>query len=219
MATDAPDVPQHLSALQRANAVRLRRADVKRDVKAGTTTIRDVLRVHELAGVDTLEDVEPAVASMTIGDLLCVPQRWGINRMRKLLGECRIGEHVLLGALTSRQRRTIVALVEGRAHATAAEAARIAERRETRNRQAAAQRARREREREAAERLRAEAAAEREIRDAIAASGSVDPVDVACPDCRSGPGEVCSTFDPVRDRWTEHPGSCAARRRRAAGLG
>jgi hypothetical protein len=217
MATDAPPVSQHLSALQRANAIRLGRAHVKRDVASGAKTVRDVLEVHEVPGVSTLEDVHPVVASMTIGELLCVPRRWGICRMRRLLADCRIGEHVRLDALTDRQRRSIVARFEGRVNATAVELARRAEREAARERREAASRARRARdaerraeaERQAAEQLRAVAEAERRARE------PVDPLDVECPNCRSGPGDVCSWYDPVNDVWVEPRTPCADRLKRA----
>ena len=66
--------PQHLQALERANAVRLARADLKRRIASGDTTAAEVI-------LGSPWEVE----SMTIGDLLTSQRRWGATRCRRLL--------------------------------------------------------------------------------------------------------------------------------------
>jgi hypothetical protein len=205
MSATVEQQPQHLMALQRANAVRLARAQLKRDVTAGVRTIRDVLAVHELLGIDTLEDVDPAAGTMTVVDLLTLPRRWGLTRARKLLSSIPVGEHVLVGALTSRQRRRIVAAFEGHLAETEAEARRKLERQQARERMAAAQAARLDRERAA--RAAVVPAAERVLDrpPVVLRAGLPAGLGVVCPDCRSEVGEACSYFDPVLDSWIEPP--------------
>lgn len=201
MAATAERLPQHLSALERANTIRLERSAIKRDVAAGRVAIRDVLKVHELHGVDTLEDVDPAVAGMTIGTLLAIPYRWGAVRAAKTLRELAIAESTRVGALTDSRRRRIVAAVDGRTLETEAERRRREERLEAYRRDA----------QDRARRMREQA----ELARAASPPG---PLDVECPECRSAPGEACSWFDPVRDYWHEPGRPCAARVKRAAGL-
>src|SRR3954471_11132014 len=68
------DGPQHLQALQRANAVRLARADLKRkgadgDVRAAAVVLSPRWEAE----------------SMTVSDLLTSQRRWGSTRCRKFL--------------------------------------------------------------------------------------------------------------------------------------
>jgi hypothetical protein len=109
----ATEPPQHLRALQHANDIRFRRSAIKAEIRAGTKTIRDVLEVHEVAGIGTLDDVDPAIASMTVADLLAEQPRWGPTRAGKLLASLRIPEARPVGALTMRSRRAIAAALEG----------------------------------------------------------------------------------------------------------
>src|SRR5919107_3471329 len=66
--------PQHLRALQRANAVRLARADLKRRVAEGDITAAEVI-------LSSPWEAE----SMTVSDLLTSQHRWGSTRCRKFL--------------------------------------------------------------------------------------------------------------------------------------
>lgn len=91
---------QHLQALENANRIRLSRAQLKREVKAGKRTIAGIL------GPDVA--LPPETESMTVSELLCCRPRWGKTVTRRFLERLMIGEQVQLGALTSRQRRLIV---------------------------------------------------------------------------------------------------------------
>jgi hypothetical protein len=92
--------PQHLRALERANAVRLARAELKRRIASGDTTAAEVIL-----------DVPWEVDSMTIGDLLTSQRRWGATRCRRLLQAVPISESKTIGALTERQRHALAALL------------------------------------------------------------------------------------------------------------
>jgi hypothetical protein len=66
--------PQHMQALQRANAVRLARAELKRRVAVG-----------EISAAEVILDTPWQAESMTISDLLTSQRRWGHTRCRKFL--------------------------------------------------------------------------------------------------------------------------------------
>jgi hypothetical protein len=98
-ATIAP-APQHLRALNRANEVRLARAQLKRRVAEGAITAGDVI----------LESPWEA-ESMTVSDLLMSQRRWGHQRCRRVLAQIPVSETKTVGSLTERQRRVMAALL------------------------------------------------------------------------------------------------------------
>lgn len=102
-ATIAPG-PQHLRALQRANEVRLARADLKRRVADGELTVAEVI----------LQSPWEA-QSMAIADLLMSQRRWGRTRCRRFLAQVPLPETKTIGSLTERQRHAVAALLENRA--------------------------------------------------------------------------------------------------------
>jgi hypothetical protein len=88
--------PQHLRALQRANAVRLARADLKRRVADG-----------EISAAEVILSSPWEAESMTVSDLLTSQKRWGSTRCRKLLQGVLIPENKTIGSMTERQRRAL----------------------------------------------------------------------------------------------------------------
>ncbi len=92
--------PQHLQALERANAVRLARAELKRRVAAGDMTAAEVI-------LSSPWEVE----SMTVGDLLTSQRRWGATRCRRLLQAVPISESKTIGAMTERQRLALAGML------------------------------------------------------------------------------------------------------------
>ena len=88
--------PQHMRALERANLVRLARAELKREIARGD---RDPSQV--------VEDCPWETESMTIAELLTSQRRWGRTRARKFLLPLSLNENKQLGTLTSRQRRLL----------------------------------------------------------------------------------------------------------------
>ncbi len=94
-ATIAP-APQHLQALRRANEVRLARAELKRSVAEGRTTVDEVI----LACPWEAE-------SMTIAELLLSQNRWGATRCSRFLASRGLTETKTVGSLTERQRHAL----------------------------------------------------------------------------------------------------------------
>jgi hypothetical protein len=102
--TIAPaEVPQHLKALERANQVRLARAELKRAIARGDA---DAAEVVSRCPWET--------TSMTIAELLVSQRRWGRTRARKFLMPLSINENKQLGSLTDRQRRLLAQQLERR---------------------------------------------------------------------------------------------------------
>jgi hypothetical protein len=99
-ATLAPAPPQHLKALERANRVRLARAELKRRVASGEITAGEVIL-----------SCPWEATSMTVYDLLVSQRRWGGTRARKFLAGLPLSEAKTLGALTHRQRVTLAAVL------------------------------------------------------------------------------------------------------------
>ena len=100
--------PQHLQALERANAVRLARAELKRRVAEGEITAAEVI-------LSSPWEAE----SMTVSDLLTSQHRWGHTRCRKFLQCIPMSETKTIGSMTDRQRRQLAGMLDG--HASAAE--------------------------------------------------------------------------------------------------
>jgi hypothetical protein len=92
--------PQHLRALERANAVRLARAALKRAVASGEVNAADVL-------LQTPWEAE----SMTVADLLTSQRRWGQTRCRRFLQTIPLSESKTIGSMTDRQRRAAAELL------------------------------------------------------------------------------------------------------------
>ncbi|MFM9126408.1 MAG: hypothetical protein ACKOTA_02350 [Solirubrobacterales bacterium] len=93
---NGPDTPQHLQALERANTVRLARAELKRQVAAGKVSAADVI-------LDCPWEAE----SMSVSDLITSQRRWGRTRCRRLLQAIPVPEQKAIGALTDRQRSAL----------------------------------------------------------------------------------------------------------------
>jgi hypothetical protein len=85
-----------MRALERANKVRLARAELKRRVATGELDVAEVI----------LECPWEA-HSMTVADLLISQRRWGESRCRKLLAHLQMSETKTVGSMTDRQRRTL----------------------------------------------------------------------------------------------------------------
>jgi fructosamine-3-kinase len=88
--------PQRLRALERANEIRLARAECKRQIAEGEVSVAEVLL-----------EVPAHARSWAVGDLLMSQHRWGTSRCRKFLWKHHINETKQIGALTERQRRLL----------------------------------------------------------------------------------------------------------------
>jgi len=94
----ARSLDQRLSALQRANEIRLGRSQLKKELAAGSCRIDDLLA----------ETPELARGAKVYDLLLAVP-KLGRVRVSKLLRGCRISEAKTLGGLSERQRAELIA--------------------------------------------------------------------------------------------------------------
>jgi hypothetical protein len=114
VSTIAPERPQYLSALARANKVRLARAELKRRVAEGT-----------LSAAEVVLDNPWEAASMTLAELLCAQRRWGSTRCRRFLAGIPMSETKTVGSMTDRQRKAVARSLAdgGRQAAAQAEAA------------------------------------------------------------------------------------------------
>src|ERR1700684_2470829 len=99
-ATVAPAGPQYMRALERANKVRLARAELKRRVTTG-----------ELEVAEVILDCPWEAESMAVADLLMSQRRWGQTRCRKFLSQVPMSEKKTLGSMTDRQSRTLAAML------------------------------------------------------------------------------------------------------------
>jgi hypothetical protein len=88
---------QMWDALRKANETRLLRMQLKRDIRAGRTSVPDYL-------LDPPEFIE----AMAIDNLLDAIPRWGGVRIGKLLGPLGISTNRPIGQLSLRQRQLIV---------------------------------------------------------------------------------------------------------------
>jgi hypothetical protein len=100
-ATIAPASPQYMRALERANKVRLARAELKRRVATG-----------ELGVAEVILDCPWEAHSMAVADLLVSQHRWGESRCRKFLAQLPMSETNTVGSMTDRQRRTLAAMLD-----------------------------------------------------------------------------------------------------------
>jgi hypothetical protein len=92
--------PQHMQALERANAVRLARAELKRGVAIGDVDVADVIL-----------DPPWQAMSMTVSDLLTSQRRWGHTRCRKFLQCVPMSENKTVGSMTDRQRHALAEML------------------------------------------------------------------------------------------------------------
>jgi hypothetical protein len=91
---------QRMDALQRANDIRTRRAQLKRDLKAARVSIHTLL----LNPPDYLETAK-------VFDMLLAVPKYGRVKANKVLQQCRISPSKTIGGLSERQRSELVSLL------------------------------------------------------------------------------------------------------------
>lgn len=96
---------QTMSALAMANVVRLARAKLRRDIKAGA-----------VSAVGVVQDPPACASGMTVMQLLTSQDYWGRSRAHKLLNAIGLAEARALGDLTDRQRHVLVKALHEGAH-------------------------------------------------------------------------------------------------------
>ena len=100
--TAAPErsLVQRMDALARANEIRTRRAQLKRDLKAGRQSIHTLL-LNPPGYVETAK----------VFDMLLAVPKYGRVKVNKVLGQCRISPSKTFGGLSERQRSVLVMLL------------------------------------------------------------------------------------------------------------
>ncbi len=89
-----------MEALQRANDIRSRRAQLKRDLKAGRVRIQ-VLLTTPPTYLETAK----------VFDMLLAVPKYGRVKTNKILQQCRISPSKTIGGLSERQRTELVSLL------------------------------------------------------------------------------------------------------------
>ena len=90
---------QRMEALKRANDIRVRRAQLKKDLKFGRVGIEEILR-------------EPPefVSTAKVFDMLMAVPKFGRVKAARFLNQCRISQSKTVGGLSERQRAELIGL-------------------------------------------------------------------------------------------------------------
>ena len=89
-----------MEALRRANEIRVQRAQLKKDLKAGAVSMEQILR-------DPPECVETA----KVIDILIAVPKFGRVKAARFLNQCRISQSKTVGGLSERQRAELMGLL------------------------------------------------------------------------------------------------------------
>ncbi|HZC13993.1 MAG TPA: integration host factor, actinobacterial type [Thermoleophilaceae bacterium] len=102
MQVQAPlrSLDQRMEALRRANEIRVRRAQLKKDLKSGSVRIEDIL-----------SDPPEYVGTAKVVDILMAVPKFGRVKAARFLNQCRISQSKTVGGLSERQRSELVGLV------------------------------------------------------------------------------------------------------------
>ena len=100
----ARSLDQRMEALKRANDIRVRRAQLKKDLKDG----------HGPASRTILLDPPEYVSTAKVFDMLMAVPKFGRVKAARLLNQCRISQSKTVGGLSERQRAELVELFNHR---------------------------------------------------------------------------------------------------------
>jgi hypothetical protein len=95
----ARSLDQRMEALKRANDIRVKRAQLKKDLKDGRVSIERILL-----------DPPEYVSTAKVFDMLMAVPKLGRVKANKFLSQCRISQSKTVGGLSERQRSELVAL-------------------------------------------------------------------------------------------------------------
>src|SRR5881396_1945788 len=90
---------QRMEALKRANEIRVRRAQLKKDLKNGSARIEEILR-----------NPPGYVETAKVFDMLMAVPKFGRVKAARFLNQCRISQSKTVGGLSDRQRAELVGL-------------------------------------------------------------------------------------------------------------
>jgi hypothetical protein len=99
--TQAPErsLDQRMEALKRANDIRVKRAQLKKDLKEGRAQIVLILR-----------NPPEYVSTAKVFDMLLAVPKFGRVKAARFLNQCRISQSKTVGGLSDRQRAELIAL-------------------------------------------------------------------------------------------------------------
>ena len=95
----ARSLDQRMDALRRANEIRVRRAQLKKDLKDGRVQVEEVLRRPP----DFVETAK-------VFDMLMAVPKFGRVKAARFLNQCRISQSKTVGGLSERQRTELIGL-------------------------------------------------------------------------------------------------------------
>jgi hypothetical protein len=90
---------QRMEALKRANDIRVRRAQLKKDLKTGSVNIDTILR-----------NPPEYVSTAKVFDILMAVPKFGRVKAARFLNQCRISQSKTVGGLSERQRAELIGL-------------------------------------------------------------------------------------------------------------
>jgi hypothetical protein len=90
---------QRMEALKRANDIRVRRAQLKKDLKSGAVNIEEVLK-----------NPPEYVSTAKVFDMLMAVPKFGRVKAGRFLNTCRISQSKTVGGLSDRQRTELIGL-------------------------------------------------------------------------------------------------------------
>jgi hypothetical protein len=90
---------QRMEALKRANDIRVRRAQLKKDLKTGSVNIDDILK-----------NPPEYVSTAKVFDILMAVPKFGRVKAARFLNQCRISQSKTVGGLSERQRAELIGL-------------------------------------------------------------------------------------------------------------
>jgi hypothetical protein len=95
----ARSLDQRMEALKRANDIRVKRAQLKKDLKSGAVQIEMIL------------DSPPEyVETAKVFDMLMAVPKFGRVKAARFLNQCRISQSKTVGGLSERQRAELIGL-------------------------------------------------------------------------------------------------------------
>jgi hypothetical protein len=97
----ARSLDQRMEALKRANDIRVKRAQLKKDLKAGTVQIEGIL-----------DEPPEYVETAKVFDMLMAVPKFGRVKAARFLNQCRISQSKTVGGLSERQRAELIGLFD-----------------------------------------------------------------------------------------------------------
>lgn len=97
--------PQHLTALEQANRVRIAFAQLKREIHSGEVSVEQALTDHR----------DRITSTATVRDLLRAQRDWGNVRCRRILQRSKLADSKSALGLTPRQIAELSEMIQGSA--------------------------------------------------------------------------------------------------------